>query len=240
MINRLKEALALVITLVILMLQFNSASADTRDNVVFDCDKAPDNPISCLACNIYHEARGENIPGMWMVAIATANRVEGDLYPAKHISTGPKIKKEGYEDQFCQVVYEQRKDKRSGKWTPMFSWTRDGRHDRVYNRGKWYDAQEIATKMYASHTNTGPKVVDFTGGCQWYHALTIVVDGVVKELKPYWIGDYHPTVIVGGHQCYSRDEQTYVNKLAEILPGIGMLRAVNLEAGSLAGEVSVK
>ena len=234
MADKIRGFICIVLTILILVLQTTSVNADTKNNVVFDCNKTPDNPTACLACNIYHEARGENIPGMWLVAIATANRVSGDLYPAKHISTGPKIKKEGYTDQFCQVVYEQRKDRKTGVWTPMFSWTRDGKHDRVYNRGKWYDAQEIAAKMMASHLGTGPKVVDFTGGCQWYHALTIVKDGKVQELKPYWIGDYHPTVVVGGHQCYSKDEQTYINKLAEILPGIGMLRTVNLESEEIA------
>lgn len=221
MLNRIKGILCFFLTLLMLVLQFESAHAgETKNDVIFDCDKAPDNAITCLACNIYHEARGENLPGMWLVALATQNRVNGNLYPAKHISTGPKIKKEGYEDQFCQVVYEQRKDKKRGVWTPMFSWTRDGKNDYVYNPGKWYDAQEIATKMLASHLGTGPTVVDITGDCQWYHTTDMV---------PYWNGDYFPTVIIGNHQCYSKNERAYLNRLSEILPGVGMLRAVNMD-----------
>ncbi len=233
--NFLKEFFGLVLVVLILTLQTTSVNAgETKNELVIDCDKIPDNPITCIACNIYHESRSEAIPGQWLVALSTQNRVEGNLYPAKKISTGPKIKKMGYEDQFCQVVYEQRKDRLSGKWTPMFTWTRDGLHDRVYNRGKWYDALEMATKLYASHTGTGPDIPDITFGCQWYHALTIIKDGKRVPLKPYWIKDYYPTVRIGNHQCYAKDEQTYLNRLSEALPGIGMLRAVNLESEDYA------
>ena len=37
--------------------------------------------ILCLALNMYHEARGEDIDGMVAVAEVTLNRVESDRYP---------------------------------------------------------------------------------------------------------------------------------------------------------------
>ena len=229
MINRLKEILCVILTILMLFIQFESAAGQTQREVVIDCDKAQDDPVTCLACNLYHESRSESNPGLWLVALATWNRVKGDLYPAKKISTGPKIKKEGYEDQFCQVVFEQRKDKDTGNWVAMFSWTRDGKHDRVYNRGRWYDVLELATKVYAAHTGApeAEEIFDFTFGCQWYHALSV---------SPDWSKVYHPTVTVGNHRCYVKDEQVFLNKLSESVPGIGMLRAVNLEMDSITAK----
>ena len=207
---------ALIIGFVLISVDFTTSAfaGQTKNNVIVDCDKIPDDAATCLACNIYHEARSESHPGLWLVAWSTKNRVDGNLYPAKN--AGPKVKKAGYKDPFCQVVYEQRRDKKTRKWTPMYSWTRDGKHDRVLNLGLWLDSFEVAKMMIDFHNGVGKhKLVDITYGCQWYHRF---------DVDAYWKGDYHPTVRIGAHQCYSQNESVYLTKLGNMLPQIGMMR----------------
>lgn len=231
-----------MISLVLVLITFsgyctsNALAGQTKKVPIFDCDKAPDDPAICLACNIYHEARSESHPGYWLVAWATRNRVEDDLYPAKvrkgkpRSGPGPKVKKEGYQTQWCQVVYEQRWDVKRKKWTPMFSWTRDGEHDRVYNHGLWLDAYELAMKMIADAKGESeePPLVDITFGCQWYHRF---------DVSPYWMHQYHPTVRIGAHQCYAENEGAFENVMAEIMPQVGMMRALILNAEKHAIQV---
>lgn len=58
---------------------------------------------TCLALNIFFEARQEPIAGQLAVAEVTLNRVADDRYP----------------DTVCDVVWEKY----------QFSWTHDGKHD---------------------------------------------------------------------------------------------------------------
>ncbi len=200
---------ALVLVFIALFISTPVLAGQTKNEVLYDCDKPTDDDLICLACNIYHEARGETSPGLWLVALATKNRVEGSLYPMKN--AGPKVKKEEFKSNYCRVVYEQRRDKNTKKWTPMFSWTRDGKHDRVYNTDKWTDALQLAGKV----VTTPNAFVDITFGCQWYHHIAI---------SPYWMKDYHPTIRIGAHQCYSLNEQVYLDHLNETVPVIGAHR----------------
>ena len=194
-------------------------AGQTKNDIIFDCDKPIDDSVMCLACNIYHEARSEHPPGLWLVALATKNRVVGSLYPLK--KAGPKVEKEGFTSEYCKVVYEQRYDKKRKRWVPMFSWTRDGKHDRIYNSGNWLDALELSSKIIAWHYgNSNENIVDITFGCQWYHRY---------DISPYWMKDYHPTVRIGAHQCYSRNEDVYLEQLGAILPNLGVLRAISDE-----------
>ena len=67
-------------------------------------DKIDVNEISCMAANIYHEARGESDRGMAFAAGVTLNRVASKRYP----------------DTICGVVLQRK----------QFSWTHDGKIDR--------------------------------------------------------------------------------------------------------------
>lgn len=51
-------------------------SKSIKDLINPDCDKLRKDNLTCLACNIYHEARGETDAGQIMVAKVTMNRVE--------------------------------------------------------------------------------------------------------------------------------------------------------------------
>lgn len=53
--------------------------------------------VTCLATNIYHEARGESLVGQYAVAYVTLNRVAAEPFP----------------ESICDVVYQKK----------QFSWT---------------------------------------------------------------------------------------------------------------------
>lgn len=167
---------------ILLMFLVTSTFADTKNEVIIDCDKARDNPATCVACNIYHESRGESPAGQLAVALVTKNRVESRLYP----------------DNYCAVVWEARRDARTKKLVPMFSWTRDGKHDKVFNEKRWNMALLLAKHVVNS------SVHDFTVGSLWYHSVNVT---------PYWMDHYYPTVRVGDHQFYAAKEEVFLNTL---------------------------
>lgn len=90
------------------------------ETVLFD-DKA----VTCLAKNVYHEARGEPYKGQLAVALVTLNRVSSSRYP----------------DSVCEVVY--------AKY--QFSWTREKL--KVVDKTAWKKAQDIAYKALAEYDN---------------------------------------------------------------------------------------
>jgi len=74
--------------------------------------------VFCMVQNVYHEARGEDALGQAAVAHVTRNRVKSPLYP----------------DAVCGVV-----------WQPdQFSWTNDGRSDRMTDLDAIGKAVDIA------------------------------------------------------------------------------------------------
>lgn len=78
--------------------------------------------LHCLALNVYHEARGEDLEGRLAVAAVTLNRVHARAFP----------------NTVCDVV-----------WQPaQFSWTKDGRPDRPYEMDAWTAAMEAAIRVY--------------------------------------------------------------------------------------------
>lgn len=77
-----------------------------------------DQSINCMAMNVYHEARGEDIIGMAAVAHVTLNRVEHNYFP----------------DNICDVVWDD----------GQFSWTQDGRSDATNNHRLWIESINVA------------------------------------------------------------------------------------------------
>lgn len=63
--------------------------------------------LTCLAMNVYHEARGEPVAGQYGVAEVTMNRVADPRYP----------------DSVCGVVYQERWDYLRKRHVSAFSWT---------------------------------------------------------------------------------------------------------------------
>ena len=167
------------------------AHADTKQELILDCDRNREDPLTCTACNIYHEARSEPVAGQLAVALVTLNRSDSTLYPTN----------------MCEVVWEKRKSKKTGKMVPMFSWTLDGKSDRVYNQKHWLAALKLAD-VVISAAESGKRVHDFTLGALWYHRI---------DIHPFWKDHYYPTVQIGLHQFYVAKEDHFLqtlNKLA--------------------------
>lgn len=75
---------------------------------------------TCLALNVYFEARGESYDGQKMIAEVTMERVYTDGFPKT----------------VCGVVWED----------GAFSWTNDGKSDRPKDIDAWLEAQIIANE----------------------------------------------------------------------------------------------
>jgi len=138
---------------------------------IIDCNKSRGNEVFVLACNIYQEARSESVVGQWAVALVTKNRVESDLFP----------------NTYKEVVWQRR-----GR-TPQFSWTLDGKSDKVYNKQAWHIALRIAELLI----NPEIQVNDFTEGAMWYHA---------DYVNPSWAKKFKKLFIIGKHVFYITKE----------------------------------
>jgi spore germination cell wall hydrolase CwlJ-like protein len=101
--------------------------------------------ITCLAQNIYFEARSEPVDGMLAVGHVVLNRLASDRFP----------------DTVCKVIRQGGYQKRH---RCQFSWWCDGRSDEPVNKVAWDAARLIAWFVYNGQT------VDPTGGALWYHA----------------------------------------------------------------------
>lgn len=103
--------------------------------------------MTCLALNIYHEARGEAPTGQIAVGMVTMNRVANPSYPKS----------------VCAVVYQPK----------QFSWTGDKIVDVPRDIAAWRAAQRIAEFVYHKypkfHSRTSG-AIDITGGAVHYYA----------------------------------------------------------------------
>jgi spore germination cell wall hydrolase CwlJ-like protein len=106
--------------------------------------------LTCLAMNVYYEARGESLAGMHAVAEVTMNRVASRRYP----------------DTVCEVVYQKRWDPLRKREVSAFSWTE---FDVVpHPEGeKWQQAWQAAGNVY--HGRHSPAL----NGALHYHATYI-------------------------------------------------------------------
>ena len=101
--------------------------------------------ITCLAQNIYFEARSEPADGMLAVGHVVLNRVTSKRFP----------------NTVCSVVRQGGEQRRH---RCQFSWWCDGRSDQPHNKVAWNAARLIAWFIYNGQTE------DPTGGALWYHA----------------------------------------------------------------------
>jgi len=105
----------------------------------------PRDEISCLALNIYFEARGESDLGKVAVGNVVMNRVLSKRFP----------------DTVCKVVQQGGELRR---YRCQFSWWCDGLSDKPRSKKDWQRSSELALAVYWGQTN------DPTDGALWYHA----------------------------------------------------------------------
>lgn len=105
--------------------------------------------LICMALNIYHEARGEFVPGRYGVALVTMNRARQE------------------EDKVCEVVFK----RKQFSWTSGVVKTASGwklpEHMRPHDKEAWRVA-----KLIAEQTVRG-RMPDFTRGADHYHAMRV-------------------------------------------------------------------
>ncbi|NIA70109.1 cell wall hydrolase [Pelagibius litoralis] len=101
--------------------------------------------LTCLAQNIYFEARSEPVEGKLAVAHVVMNRMASRYFP----------------ETVCGVV-------RDGTAETLhkcqFSWYCDGKDDVVTDKDAWAESMHLASQVYWGRAN------DNSGGALWYHA----------------------------------------------------------------------
>ena len=113
--------------------------------------------ISCLARNVYYEARGESLDGQKAVALVTLNRVENSMFP----------------DTICGVVNERKVVK--GRTKCQFSWRCQSHANpkkAVRQSHESYQAALTAILEYETLTTTL-----VTKDTLFFHA---------KHVRPFW------------------------------------------------------
>lgn len=103
--------------------------------------------LTCLALNVYFEARGESEAGQLAVAEVTMNRLASDLYP----------------DSLCGVVYQKNWDTLRKRYVGAFSWTEFDALPQPAGE-EWRRAREVAEAVY--YRREAPMLK----GALFYHA----------------------------------------------------------------------
>ncbi len=101
-------ALTVLMGLATLAIGSTTASARTQFDGI-NCSSNIDDPMTCMVCNLYFEARGESNEGKLEVARTVYTR----MYSGR------------YEDRVCENVFADN----------AFSWTEDGKDDRLPKSG---------------------------------------------------------------------------------------------------------
>ena len=98
---------------------------------LLESNRSEKRELTCLALNVYYEARGEPLAGKYAVAEVTINRMVSGRYPGT----------------VCEVVYEKRWDRLRKRYVGAFSWTE---FDLVpHPEGEqWRRAKEVAEAVY--------------------------------------------------------------------------------------------
>lgn len=108
--------------------------------------KWPVSDTDCLAANIYHEARGENIHGQWFVAYVSQNRLRHRYFP----------------NSYCEVI----------KQYKQFSWWDDPKIiKKPDDPWSWDIAYHIAKKFINKDPITRH---DASEGALFYHKYDIL------------------------------------------------------------------
>ena len=147
---------------------------------------------SCLAKNIYFEARNQSIAGQLAVSHVVLNRVKSDRYP----------------DTICGVVEQGLTSrwwkKEHGKTVMLknkcqFSWYCDGLSDEPKEKTTWRNALIVAKDAYTLW-NLG---TDISEGSMWYHA---------KNVTPNWKSDFDYVARIDDHLFYRTKNDKMDNK----------------------------
>lgn len=161
---------------ILLLGMLSSSVAFSKERVNFNKED-----LTCLATNIYFEAKNQSVLGQMAVAYVTLNRVKHSNYP----------------DTICEVVKQAIVSKwhlkNTGKIVPIrnkcqFSWYCDGRSDKIKNKEAYNKALEIAGYVLMLYPTS-----DITDGSTHYHA---------NYVNPKWNRSLKKVVSIEEHIFY--------------------------------------
>ena len=135
--------------------------------------------LTCLAKNIYFEARNEPFAGQFAVALVTLNRVNDAAFP----------------DTICDVVYQgiHTADGFPKRDRCQFSWYCDGASDEVRNLKSYDKTQKIANLAMLQYSKIKSEGLDYTEGARYYHTY---------EISPRWSRTFPKVGRIGDHIFY--------------------------------------
>lgn len=131
-------------------------------------------PLECMAVNLYHEARGESIQGLEAIAHVVLTRKNDTRF----------------KNDVCSVVFYKGWSKRYKKWVAHFSWTLDGKSDKIYDHDSYIKSYIVSLKVLSGLYQEDP-----TWGATHYHR---------DDISPLWIHDRGMVLVahIGRHKFY--------------------------------------
>ena len=126
----------------------------------------------CMVTNLWFEARGQPLIGMYAVAWVVKNRIENKNFP----------------NTICSVITS-----RSSS-SCAFSWYCDGKSDQPVLRNKMDRVAMQKIMKIAKEFSTGTVTLpDITEGALYFHAI---------KVDPNWSTVYNQTVVINNHRYY--------------------------------------
>jgi spore germination cell wall hydrolase CwlJ-like protein len=141
------SVIGLLIAALGLVLHAVVAHKDERRNIAREEERRN---LTCLARNVYFEARGEPVAGQFAVAHVTMNRKASGRFP----------------DSICGVVHQQSWDPLRKRYVGAFSWTELDVLP-VPTAAEWDQAWKVAEAVYYG------RELFPVGGALFYHAIHI-------------------------------------------------------------------
>lgn len=136
----MKYLISILVSLTLLITAVSETQAKEAKpsaTTIYDCAQTKvkaksnkkQNPVACLACNIYHEARDQPLQGQILVAKVTIARARSDEYPSS----------------ICGVVWDK----------GQFSWTKR-RSVKVHEPEAWEQSLTLARELVTYNPNQNP------------------------------------------------------------------------------------
>lgn len=173
----------LLITVTTVMFSSTLSAKISESDINFD------NELTCLALNLYHEARSEKTAGMWAVGDVTINRVKSISFPNTICGV---VKQGKYKESWKTARYpdlsEEERIYYPRRGMCQFSWWCDGKSDIPEEIDSWYRALDIARLMIDNEIGLG-----LTDGADHYHA---------DYIDPSWNDHMILITTIGNHKFY--------------------------------------
>jgi spore germination cell wall hydrolase CwlJ-like protein len=174
-----RGVLVVLVAVLATLVAATAGAPDARAGGGPECTGPAAGDLTCLACNVYYEARGESDEGQLAVAMVTLNRLRSPYFPKS----------------VCEVVWERHRDIRSGQTVAQFSWTLEPRVAVDGASPAWDKAQRLAHQALAGAGNPAGGPADPSLGATFFHA---------SWANPPWAGDRGLAFAtrIGGHLFY--------------------------------------